>query len=214
MRIAVTSSALVLWLGLAAPVFAQSTTEPKAFVGGLGGVTFGTATSSILGGQVGVRIAPSIFVIGEIGRMQNVLPSEIADRIPEAEALVEAEFGVTADFDVKAPAFYGFGGVRWAQARRRIAPFAEGGAGFGHITADITAIIDGIDVSHLIDDEVPEVGDLSTTEFLLAFGGGVNIGLSSRVSADAGYRFMRIFTEESQPNTSIVYGAVKVRLGR
>ena len=214
MRFGIALAGIGLAFGLAAPASAQGTTEPKAFVGGLGGVTFGTATSSIIGGQVGVRIARSVFVIGELGRMWDVLPGEIADRVPEVENLVETEFGVTADFDVKAPAFYGFGGIRWAQAGRRIAPFAEAGAGFGHITADITAIIDGVDVSDLIDDEIPDVGDLSTTEFLLAFGGGVNIGLSSRVSADAGYRFMRIFTEESQPNTSIVYGAVKIRLGR
>lgn len=205
-----------IWLpfSLAALASAQGTTEPKAFVGGLGGVTFGTETSSIIGGQVGVRIARSIFVIGELGRLWDVLPGEIADRVPELEDLIEAEFDVTAEFDVKAPAFYGFGGIRWAQAGRRIAPFAEAGAGFGHITADITAIIDGVDVSDLAESQVGDIVNPSTTEFLLAFGGGVNIGLSSRLSADAGYRFMRIFTEESQPNTSIVYGAVKLRLGR
>src|SRR5262245_56295700 len=212
MRFATTLSAIGLSVGLTAPVFAQGATEPKAFVGGLAGVTFVTETSSILGGQVGVRIARHLFVIGEVGRMWDVLPGEIADQIPLAEDFIESELGVRADLDVEVPTFYGFGGIRWAQARRRIAPFAEAGAGFAHLSGKI--FIDGVNVTSQAENEIGDLGDLSTNEFLLAFGGGVNIGLTSTVSADAGYRYTVIFTEDPKPNTSVVYGAVKIRLGR
>jgi hypothetical protein len=211
-RIGATFAGIGLWLALAAPVFAQGPTEPRAFVGGLAGVTFVTETSSILGGQVGVRIARNLFVIGEIGRMWDVLPGEIADQIPLAEDFIESEFGVRADLDVKAPAFYGFGGIRWAQARGRLKPFAEAGAGFANIRGKI--FVDGVNVTNQVENEIGDFGDLSTTEFLLAFGGGVNIGLTSTLSADAGYRYTVIFTDDPKPNTSIVYGAVKIRLGR
>ena len=212
MRIGATLSAIGLLLAPAAPVFAQATTGPKAFVGGLAGVTFVTETSSILGGQVGVRIARHLFVIGEVGRMWDVLPGKVADQIPLAEDFIEQEVGVRVDLDVEAPAFYGFGGIRWAQARGRIAPFAEAGAGFAHLNGKF--FVDGINVTSQVEDEIGDFGDLSTTEFLLAFGGGVNVGLTSTVSVDAGYRYTVIFTDDPKPNTSVVYGAVKIRLGR
>jgi len=69
-------------------------------------------------------------------------------------------------------------------------------------------------VTSQAENEIGDLGDLSTNEFLLAFGGGVNIGLTSTVSADAGYRYTVIFTEDPKPNTSVVYAAVKIRLGR
>ena len=62
---------------------AQGASSPRAFVGGLGGVTFGTATSSAIAGQVGVRISRDLFVIGEIGRMWDVTPSEVSDEIED-----------------------------------------------------------------------------------------------------------------------------------
>jgi opacity protein-like surface antigen len=108
---------------------------------------------------------------------------------------------------------YGFGGLRWVQTGRRIAPFVEGGAGFGHITADVNGTVGGIDITEFIEEELGDL-DQSVTEFLIAFGGGVNIGLTPTVSIDAGYRFTRIFTEEDPPNTSMVYGAIKIMFGR
>src|SRR5687768_12120395 len=39
--------------------------QNRAFVGGLGGVTFGTETSSVFAGQAGVRIARQLVVFGE-----------------------------------------------------------------------------------------------------------------------------------------------------
>jgi outer membrane protein with beta-barrel domain len=212
MRIVPIALASALMIVIASPVSAQGTSNSRVFVGGLGGVTFGTATSSAIAGQVGVRIMPNVFVIGEIGRMQNVLPGDIADQIQEGIDFLE-QAGIPVDIDVKAPAVYGFGGLRWAQAGRRIAPFVEGGVGFGHITADVSGTVGGIDVSDFIEDELGDL-DQSVTEFLIAFGGGVNIGLTRTVAIDAGYRYTRIFTDEEPPNTSLVYGAIKIMFGR
>jgi opacity protein-like surface antigen len=198
---------------VAVPAAAQGTSAPTAFVGGLGGLTFGTATSSAIGGQVGVRIGRDIFVIGEIGRIQDVLPSSIADQIEEGIDFLE-EQGVPVNIEFRAPATYGFGGIRWAQSGGgRVSPFVEGGAGFARLTGDVTGTIAGIDVSEFIEDEL-SLGDLSSTEFLVAVGGGANIGITSGVSVDAGYRFTRIFAEEEAPNTSMIYAAVKILFGR
>lgn len=203
----------VMAIGLAAPAAAQET--PRMFAGGLGGVTFGTETSSAIAGQFGVRVARDIFVIGEFGRMQNVLPDEVADQLPLAEEFLEGVLGLPVNIELKAPALYGFGGVRWMQSGRRIAPFAEAGVGFAHLTGELK--VNGEDIENLLEEfgaDFGDVSDLTTNEFLLAFGGGVNIGLTPALSVDAGYRFTRIFTEESAPNTSMVYGAVKFLFGR
>ena len=106
MRIVPIALASALMIVIASPVSAQGTSNSRVFVGGLGGVTFGTATSSAIAGQVGVRIMPNVFVIGEIGRMQNVLPGDIADQIQEGIDFLE-QAGIPVDIDVKAPAVYG-----------------------------------------------------------------------------------------------------------
>ncbi|HYN07079.1 MAG TPA: outer membrane beta-barrel protein [Vicinamibacterales bacterium] len=212
MRIVPIVLAGALVIALASPVSAQGTSTSGMFVGGLGGLTFGTATSSAIGGQVGVRIMPNVFVIGEFGRIQDVLPAEISDQIQEGVDFLEQQ-GIPVDIDVKVPALYGFGGLRWAQSGRRIAPFVEGGAGFAHLTSKISGTVAGVDITEFIEDQIGDL-DQSINEFLIAFGGGVNIGLTPTVSADAGYRFTRIFTEDPVVNTSMIYGAIKIMFGR
>ncbi|HEX7778389.1 MAG TPA: outer membrane beta-barrel protein [Vicinamibacterales bacterium] len=230
MRIGSVLFAAVMAIGLAAPAAAQDPPGPRMFAGGLAGVTFGTETSSAIAGQFGVRIARDLFVIGEFGRMQNVLPDEVADQLPLAEEFFEAIVGIPLNIEVKTPALYAFGGIRWQQSGRRIAPFAEAGLGFAHLTGDFK--VNGLDIEDVLEEFAGDFGDLidlddvinrTANEFLLTFGGGVNIGLTRTVSVDAGYRFTRIFTEEftpfldtdaPAPNTSMVYGAVKFLFGR
>lgn len=214
MRIARVLLGTTLALTLAMPAAAQGTSAPKGFVGGLGGVTFGTSsTSSAVGGQVGVRISRDLFVIGEIGRIQDVLPSDLADEIEAGIDFLEDQ-GIPVNISFKAPATYGFGGVRWAQNNgRRISPFVEGGLGFARISGEVSGTIAGIDVSEFLEDEL-ELTDLSSTEVLLAVGGGANISLTPSVSVDAGYRLMHIFTEEDAPNVSMIFAAVKILFGR
>jgi opacity protein-like surface antigen len=230
MRIGSVLIGAVMAIGLAAPAAAQDPPGPRMFAGGLAGVTFGTETSSAIAGQFGVRIARDLFVIGEFGRMQNVLPDEVADQLPLAEEFFEAIVGIPLNIELKSPALYAFGGIRWQQSGRRLAPFAEAGVGFAHLTGDIK--VNGLEIEDILEQfgagfgdviDLDEVIDRTANEFLLAFGGGVNIGLTRNLSVDAGYRFTRIFTEEftqlletevSAPNTSVVYGAVKFLFGR
>ena len=64
--------------------------------------------------------------------------------------------------------------------------FAEAGLGFAHLTGEIK--VNGLDVEDLIAEFGDDfgVGDLTTDDFLLAFGGGVNFGLTPAMSVDAG----------------------------
>lgn len=188
--------------------------SPKAFAGGLGGVTFGTATSAAIAGQVGVRISRDLFVIGEVGRMWDVTPSEVSDEIETGIDFLEQQ-GIPVNLEFSVPAFYAFGGIRWAQSGRRVAPFVEGGVGFGHLTGEVSGTIAGIDVDAFLEEaEFGDLVDFSTNEALIAFGGGANISLTPNVSVDAGYRYTHIFVDDPSVNTSMVYAAVKILFGR
>lgn len=190
-----------LMLGRPAGASAQN----RGFVGALGGVTFGTETSSIFGAQAGARIAPGLAIFGEVGRIQNVVPREIEDTFQELIEEFEEQTGAAISARLKVPAFYALVGLRWS-TDASIAPFVEGGVGFARLTADIEATLDGVDVS----DEIEAfLEDDSATDFLLGIGGGLNARLTDALRLDIGYRYTRIFTDEPAVNTSQVYGALK-----
>jgi hypothetical protein len=192
---------------------AQGASSPRAFVGGLGGLTFGTATSSAIAGQVGVRISRDLFVIGEVGRMWDVTPSEVSDDIETGIDFLEQQ-GIPVNLEFSVPAFYSFGGIRWAQSGRRINPFVEGGVGFARLTGEVSGTIGGVNVDDFLEEFDAELGDFATNEVLIAFGGGANISLTPSVSVDAGYRYTHIFVDDPSVNTSMVYAAVKIHFGR
>ena len=185
----------------------SSAPDARIFAGGLVGVTFGTETGAMFGGRVGFRVARNLHVIAEVGRITDVTPKEISDRIDELRDLIPPE--ITYTLDAKFPSTYFFGGGRWSQTRGRVGPFVEGGVGVGHITADVSLTIDGVDFS---DELESEIGDASVTEFLFVIGGGVNFAFSPVVSLDAGYRFTYIATEDPSVKCSAVYGMINVRL--
>ena len=192
-----------------ATAFAQGTAADMTwFAGGLGGLTFGTETSGAVGGQFGVKVARNLFVIGEVGRMQNVIPKKVKDDLDDLIDGLEEELGVPITVDVSLPATYFFGGLRWIQPRPGIAPFVEGGVGAGHISIKAERIeILGIDVSDEFEEELGD--DENATKFLLALSAGITAKLGQRAALDVGYRYSRIATEEPSINTSMVYVAVK-----
>ncbi|HEX5214132.1 MAG TPA: outer membrane beta-barrel protein [Vicinamibacterales bacterium] len=200
-----------LGAALIAPRLAAAQTaapDAQIFAGGLVGVTFGTETGAMFGGRVGFRVSRNLHLFADVGRITDVTPKEISDQIDAALEFLPDDISVS--LTAKTPTTYVAGGVRWSQTLGRVGPFAEAGVGVGHITADIKLIIDGIDISDELRDEIGD--DASTTEFLFMFGGGVNFTISPVVSVDAGYRFTRIATDNPAVNCSAVYGMVVFRI--
>jgi hypothetical protein len=211
MRLTTREWMTVLVLAVAVPSIASAQTsaaQPRWFVGGLGGVTFGTVSDGAFAGQAGITITKDLFAIAEVGRMQNVLPSDLRDELDDLIKQAELEFGVPITLEYGAPATYFFGGIRWVPQGRTVAPFLEAGAGVGHITLSFSKVeIFGIDVTDELEEELG--AEETTTEFLLAIGGGINARLSPSLSIDAGYRFTRIATDDPAINTSMIYAALK-----
>jgi hypothetical protein len=202
LRLSTLAAALV---GFTAVPSAQA--QGGGFVGGLAGITFASESSSVFAGQAGGRVARQWFIFGEFGRMQNVLPEDAQDDLDEATEFLESQLGTTVDLDVRVPAIYGLAGIRWSP-EDRIAPFLEAGAGFARLSVDLTAEIAGTDVTDEIEDQLDRE-DLEVTDFLLAFGGGLNARLSERIRLDVGYRYNRVFTDDPEVTVSVAYAALK-----
>ncbi|HUL75552.1 MAG TPA: hypothetical protein VLT86_20735 [Vicinamibacterales bacterium] len=198
---------VVLILSVPLPALAGD----RGFVGGLGGVTFGTAASGSLAGSVGVSVSPFVQVFGEFGRMRNTLPSDENTALEANAAAAAAALGST-DTPVilgNLPVFYGMGGVRLKARSGNVTPFGEAAVGFGHITSTLVATLDGQDISSQVF-TTPLTSNLPQTQLMEAFGGGVTIAAGKQAAVDIGYRYSHIGTENGATpiNTSSVYGAL------
>lgn len=181
---------------------AQAQPAQKGEVYGLGGMTFGTETSTVFGGGARFNVTPTIQVFGEAGRMQNVLPKSIQDAIDLYTSLYL--YGSDVELDLRVPAVYGMGGVRFVvPTKGKVRPFVEGGVGIASLSYKLDAKVDGISLSDIEDELELE----SETELMFAFGGGVTADLNKNLGVDAGYRFVRISADDGV-NTSSVYGGV------
>ena len=67
----------------------------------------------------------------------------------------------------------------------------------------------GIDITNEVRDDI-DSSDTNATKFLIALGGGVDMGLSRATSVDAGYRYTRIATDDPSINSSMIYVAIKI----
>ena len=116
------ASALALCVLTPAAARAQGAAPERiGGVVGFGGMTIDASSSSPnLGGTLTVALTPNVHVVGEVGRLGNVLPS-----------LSDSLFSTVG---VKASALYGEGGVRVLVAPRAIvSPYVEATAGVARI---------------------------------------------------------------------------------
>jgi opacity protein-like surface antigen len=197
---------LVLLAAGASPVVAQ--TAPSASLRGFAGVSFMSETGGTLGGGIGVRLSDHFEVIGEFGRLTNMLPRQIQRDLDEAARTMRPFFGDGLTIDGRAPAVYGFGGMRASRrAGTRLTLFADAGAGMARGTSDIRAHAGGRDVSADVRSAL-RIKD-AETRALIALGGGVVLPLRDRLGLELGYRYMRVFTDDPRINTGTMSAAVR-----
>ena len=188
---------------MAVPAVAQN----RGAVYGLGGLTFGTETGGVFAGGGSAAITENVAIIGEVGRITNVLPENVQDVVDLVLDLTELGTGLESSLDVKVPVVYGFGGVRvTGGSDSRVTPFAEGGFGVAQLTLDLDLQVAGINVSEIID--LFDFADETVAMFVA--GGGVNVQVNDQASVDAGFRYTRLFSEGGGVNVGQVYGAVRI----
>jgi len=167
-------------LSLAAPVRTYAQTSLDAFGAlptdqlssfGDSGVPFD------FGGRVGLEVLPGVHVMGEFGRLSNVMPDLIATGL-----------GFTGN-NLKASAFYGEGGVRLlASPRSAVSPYVEGSAGVAHLQFGVNGLGSATDAIVRA-----ALSFVDTSDPIVGGGGGVLLH-GGPLQIDLGYRYKRILT--------------------
>ena len=180
MRYTVRASVVaLLTLIVTAPTvaFAQS----GASIGGFGGVALTALPSQppSLGGTVTFPLAPGIQVVGEVGRIGNVLP-----------ALANTVFSV-AQADLRASAFYGEAGVRLlVSPGATVTPYVDATAGMARL--DVSSARFGT-----IGNAAASLAlDLAGRTTPMAGAGGGILVRGGPIVFDVGYRYKQLFAND------------------
>jgi opacity protein-like surface antigen len=167
---------------LLATLFATSTAsaqEARASVQGFGGVGMGSFTTpnTNFGGAITGDLTPNIQLVGEAGRLSNILPST-------TQLLFDL-----SPVEFSASAFYAQGGIRLTSASGALRPYAEASGGIARLTPHVTGI-DGLPGA------LTNVGlaFLNRTAPIGTLGAGVTLHAGNFV-ADAGYRRHQVFSD-------------------
>jgi opacity protein-like surface antigen len=134
--------------------------------------------SPSLGGTVTYSVIPPVQIVGEVGRLGNVLPTT-------ADTLFSlARTGVAVS------AFYGEGGVRVMAPTGGIAPYAEATAGFARLdlTSDRLGTIGNVATGLAL-------GFVGRTTPIASVGGGV-LARGGPLVLDLGYRYKQLFADD------------------
>ena len=167
--------------------------QPRGYVMGLGGVTFGTETAGAFGGEAGGWVGRNWVVFGEAGHMLNVAPREVQDELDAAEETLEELTGFDWSFESKVAATYFGGGVKYMFASHAAMNFyVAGSAGFGRWKGEIREQNLGDLIDDLVNLGFVDEDDVEGTEFYFLAGGGLMGSIGRRGVYDVGYRFMKI----------------------
>lgn len=191
----------------APPLRAQEASGPDAsgYITGVGG--FSTSLGGTTGDMLiegGVRIAPNLMVIGNIGRFGN-LQSDLQPTLDATTGALAATQGLSVTGGGSLPASFYQGGLRLeVPTRSRIMPYVLGTVGVARLTPTAQfAYAGGI----MPDGSTPAVGTdvtsalVSTNSFsapppssalMFTLGGGVQVPVIPHWVVDVGYRYSRI----------------------
>ena len=207
-RIVVGMGLLVL---LAAPASAQ--TEDRGFVRALVGATVGAGPGAVFGGAVGFRASEKLQILGEFGRMTNLMPSSVIDEIEIAAASAAQTLGGKHSSDAKARATYGLVGARYNVGMVSGAlTFVELGVGAANVKSSVTAVIRGSetlqgDISNLVSTSFTR--STPATKAAVMVGGGIVLGVTQHTAVEVGYRYVRVATSDPGINASKIYGGYR-----
>jgi opacity protein-like surface antigen len=159
---------------------AASAQEPQAAIQGFGGLGLGslTTTNSTFGGAVTGSLTRNFQLVGEAGRIGNVLPS-----------MTQTLVGLTpVDFSVSA--WYAEGGVRVTGGSSAVKPYVQASAGISRLQPHVGGVGPGLP------GVIANAGLslLNRTAPIASLGGGVTFQ-SGAFLADVGYRHRQVFSD-------------------
>ena len=196
--------ACLLLLLSATPAYSQ--VSGKVLVG----MTNAAGQEPLVGGALGLR-AGWIELEGEAGRMFDILPSGLLDRLND----LQRERGLQVQAIAKMPATYFTGSLRIISPAGPIRPFGSIGGGIARLEPKFDVTVAGISLG-----DVFGLTSLDPrTETMLTAGAGVRIDVGRAGLVELGYRYQVLFTEfglESglridRPDFNTIYGAIGFR---
>ena len=175
----ITSFAAILFATLLV-TSAASAQEPRASIEGFGGLGVGSFTTpnTNFGGVITGSLTPNIQLIGEVGRLSNVLPST-----------TQMLFGLSPA-GLSASAFYGEGGVRLTSGSSGLRPYVEASGGIARLQPHVTGLGTGLPGALAS----AGLAFLNRTAPIGTVGAGMTLH-AGNVIADIGYRHHRVFSD-------------------
>jgi opacity protein-like surface antigen len=180
-------------------VASSAAAQDRPQVGAFGGYTFGSTTeATTFGGNVQTPLGSGLQIVGEFGRLEDVMPSTL---------------GTLIDFtpvDLHLSAWYGEAGVRFTvPGYAQVRPYAEATGGFArmHTAFSGAGAADPFVATAL--------RFLDRTEPMLGVGAGVAF-TGGPVTLDLGYRYKRILASDSLPSLLVAGDEIdvsQVRIG-
>ena len=169
----------LVFVCLASPSFAQ---DRRSSLQGFGGLRVGDFRSNdpSFGGVVTSELTPYIHVVGEAGRIGNVL----SPTIDLALGFIPGDVGFATS------AWYGQGGVRLMTARSGIKPYVETQAGIARLQTRLDGL--GSARNDLLTNAALQF--LDGTSPMATVGGGIMFA-GGPFLTDIGYRYRRIFSD-------------------
>jgi opacity protein-like surface antigen len=195
----------------AAPLLAQTHEksvggeDAPGYVTGLGGFasSVGNTTGDLLL-EGGVRIAPHVMVIGNVGRFGN-LQSDLQPTLDATTSALAANQGLTVIGGGSIPATYVSGGMRVeVPTNSRVMPYVLGTVGVARLspTASFTfssgtlpdgsTPVAGTDVTTALTSAGAFTEPPASSALMFTLGGGVQVPVARHWVVDAGYRYSRI----------------------
>ena len=180
-------------------VASSAAAQDRPQVGAFGGYTFGSTTeATTFGGNVQTPLGGGLEIVGEFGRLEDVMPSTL---------------GTLIDFtpvDLHLSAWYGEAGIRFTvPGHGSVRPYAEATGGFArmHTAFSGAGAADPFVATAL--------RFLDRTEPMLGVGAGVAF-TGGPVTLDLGYRYKRILASDSLPSLLVAGDDIdvsQVRIG-
>lgn len=157
-----------------------SAQEARSFVQGFGGLRIGTTstTDTAFGGILAGNLTPNIQVLGEAGRMSNVLPTRLGSLLAFSPVGLDVS------------AWYAEGGLRFTTGRSALRPYVETSAGIARLRGELNGVGSGTVGT------IANIGlqFLERTDPIASVGGGLTLQ-GGPFFADVGYRYRRIFSD-------------------
>jgi opacity protein-like surface antigen len=188
---------LALLVLVALPASAQSQTDQRGYVVGLGGAGTTQVNAPFFGASVGFDVTDHLQITADVGRTQDVLASFTKEDLRLSDQAMLDETGLPSTTSVKMPTNYLTGGVRVLMpSGRYIRPYASASAGIAHMSPAPKFVLGGLDVTSLaMLDPVASTAFREATRPMASLGGGLTFDVARHVMLDIGYRYSGIFIE-------------------